>query len=285
MPCVHILQSSHAPDPSAESSATAGLTSCPVLRRHAGRPDHPDADPLLDELPVAMVYNGVSHAVLMSTPLDLEDLARGFSLTEGVVDNPTEVLDVEVHIETAHGLIDIRIPQRRFSALKERRRQMAGRTGCGLCGLESIEALPTLPQAPIPRRAVRVPDTESIDRALGALEAHPGLRQDTGCAHIAAWCAPDGTLRLLREDVGRHNALDKLIGALRNTATDSGFALVSSRASYEMVLKAARGDLPALVAMAAPTARAVALAREAAIGLVARARPGRSVVYHDPGLS
>ncbi len=258
---------------------------CPVQRRHADRPDQADTDVLIEEVPVALAYNGVSHAVMLATPSELEDLARGFSLTEGIVADRHEILDLEVHTGCEGVTVEMRIPQRRFAALKERRRNLAGRTGCGLCGLDSLSALPRVgaPAHPSPRPR---PSTESIDRALGHLDDHQALFRDTGAAHGAAWVDAQGGIRLLREDVGRHNALDKLIGALLAPGTPAppvdGFVLVTSRASYEMVQKVASAGLPALVAVSAPTAMAVRAAQTAGLVLVGFARQGRSVVYAEP---
>ncbi|GAA0622518.1 formate dehydrogenase accessory sulfurtransferase FdhD [Halomonas beimenensis] len=237
-------------------------------------------DVLAREVPVALVYNGISHAVMMATPEDLEDFALGFSLSEGILAHPHECYDLEVR-EEARGLaVHLTVASRRLAELKARRRSLAGRTGCGLCGTEALE------QAIRPIARVRAPALAdvAIQRALAALADHQALQAATGATHGAAWCDGVGRIRLVREDVGRHNALDKLIGALAREGgpSESGFALVSSRASYEMVHKSASAGIGALVAVSAATALAVEQAREAGLLLVGFARPGRHLIYHRP---
>jgi formate dehydrogenase accessory protein FdhD len=253
--------------------AAASCRSAPCARPIEG-----DADAIADETPVALVYNGISHVVMMMTPADLEDFAVGFSLSEGIIERATELRDIEVHARE-HGLeLAITLPPARESVLKEMRRNLTGRTGCGLCGAESLEqAIRAV--APVPRGLVI--EARAIDAAVAALPRSQPLAQATGGTHGAAWCARDGSILAAREDVGRHNALDKLIGALARagTALDEGFALVSSRASYEMVTKAARAGVQLLAAVSAPTTLAVRLAEEAGLSLVAFARPGRLSIY------
>ena len=237
-------------------------------------------DSVAVELPVALVYNGVSHAVMMTTPADLEDFAFGFSLTEGILEAREELYGLEVHEEASGIAVHLDIATARFMALKQRRRSLAGRTGCGLCGTESLE------QAIRPVASVvapTVPD-EAIQLALEALHWHQPLQRDTGAVHAAAWCGLDGEVVMTREDVGRHNALDKLIGAVLKQRLDvqQGFALVSSRASYEMVHKSASVGIGCLVAVSAATSLAIEQAQQAGLKLVGFARPGRHVIYHQP---
>ncbi|MDX1505977.1 MAG: formate dehydrogenase accessory sulfurtransferase FdhD [Spongiibacter sp.] len=232
------------------------------------------------EMPIAMVYNGISHAVMMATPENLEDFALGFSMSEGVLSEPSQLYDCEVKA-VEHGLsVEMRIATSRLAALKERRRNLTGRTGCGLCGTESLEA------AIRPVREVKAPPVSdrAVQRALGALQHFQPLQAQTGASHGAAWCDLDGNIRLTREDVGRHNALDKLLGALIAAAEPlhSGFVLVSSRASYEMVHKSCALGIGALVAVSAPTSMAIEQARAAGQLLIGFARNGRHVVYHRP---
>ncbi|MFC6672156.1 formate dehydrogenase accessory sulfurtransferase FdhD [Marinobacterium aestuariivivens] len=232
------------------------------------------------EVPVALVYNGISHAVMMATPADLEDFALGFSLTEGILRSPDELYDLEVREEAAGIAVQLEISAQRLAELKQRRRNLAGRTGCGLCGTESLS------QAIRPVAAVQAPHIgdDAIQRALAELQRHQPLQQDTGATHGAAWCGFDGRIRLAREDVGRHNALDKLIGALVRDGVDlsRGFALVSSRASYEMVQKSCSAGIGCLVAVSAPTSLAIEQAREAGLLLVGFARSGRHLIYNQP---
>jgi len=246
-----------------------------------GARSEPASDAIAMEAAVSLSYNGLSHVVMMMTPADLEDFALGFSLSEGIVERPAQIYDIVTQAH-AQGLeIAITIGNERFQHLKDRRRNLAGRTGCGLCGAESLE------QAVRPVPAVdcaAVIEGAAVQRALDALDAWQPLQRSTGAAHGAAWCASDGGIVLAREDVGRHNALDKLVGALARAPEPrgEGFALVSSRASYEMVGKAAQAGIGILVAVSAPTAFAVRLAAEAGITLVAFARTGRLSVYSRP---
>lgn len=239
---------------------------------------HDSTETVAEEVPVALVYNGVSHAVMLATPADLEDFALGFSLTEGIISRRSEVYDIAVRATTLGVEVQIDIASERFAALKARRRNLTGRTGCGLCGVESLEAAVRQP-APVGQRT-QISDT-AILQAMSALPAHQPLHSLTGGTHAAAWADIKGTVRWVREDVGRHNALDKLIGALACDGVDptSGFVIVTSRASYEMVQKTASYGIGLLVAVSAPTAYAVRLAREARVRLVAFARDGRFTDY------
>lgn len=247
-------------------------------RHHAGGTVVDRLETLVDEVPVALVYNGISHAVMLATPADLEDFALGFSLSEGILAEPGQLYDVEI-ADCADGMeVHLEIASERFAALKERRRALTGRTGCGLCGVESLQAAVRRP-APV-RRAAPVA-ASAVHRALGLLEEYQPLRGMTGAAHAAAWVSPQGTMELVREDVGRHNALDKLIGAMARKRMDpaAGFAVVTSRASVEMVQKAASAGIGLLAAVSAPTAFAVRLAEDCGLTLVAWARAGRLTAY------
>ena len=192
-----------------------------------GARSEPASDAIAMEAAVSLSYNGLSHVVMMMTPADLEDFALGFSLSEGIVERPAQIYDIVTQAH-AQGLeIAITIGNERFQQLKDRRRNLAGRTGCGLCGAESLE------QAVRPVPAVdcaAVIEGAAVQRALDALDAWQPLQRSTGAAHGAAWCASDGGIVLAREDVGRHNALDKLVGALARAPEPrgEGFALVSS---------------------------------------------------------
>jgi FdhD protein len=235
-------------------------------------------DDVAEEVPVALQYNGISHAVMLATPLDLEDFAYGFSLSEGLVDRAEDLHDVEVEQVEQGIVLHIDIASRCLARLKERQRTLAGRTGCGLCGMQSLEqALPRCEQRVAPVRL----DTAAVSCALDAMRARQALQSATGATHAAAWCTPRGEVRLLREDVGRHNALDKLIGALARDRVDAtqGFFAVTSRASYEMVLKTVRAGVGALAAISAPTALAVHTAQAADLCLIGFARGRDWVAY------
>lgn len=242
----------------------------------AGRVES-QSDWIADEMPVAIVVNGISHAVMLATPADLPDFALGFALTEGLVDGRADVHDIEVE-PVADG-IELRLEVSSACAwrLRERRRTLAGRTGCGICGAESLSTV-RLPPRPVTARALRA---DAILRAHREMEGLQPLRRLTGATHAAAWCAPDGTVRLVREDVGRHNALDKVIGAAIRGGVDlqDGFLAISSRASFEMVQKSTRVGIAALSAVSAPTSMAVALAAECGQLLVGFVRQGGLVAY------
>jgi FdhD protein len=238
-------------------------------------------DMVVDERPVALVYNGISHAVMMATPADLEDFALGFSLSEGIIADPGECYGIEVTNGTAGIAVEIDIASRAFAGLKERRRAMAGRTGCGLCGVDSLDQV----CRPLPKLApARGFTAGGVRRALAGVQERQVLTRRTGAAHAAAWCAMDGALRLVREDVGRHNALDKVIGAMvrAREAPGEGFLLITSRVSFEMAQKAALAGVSALVGMSAPTLAAVELAEAAGMTLLAFARGQDFVCYTHP---
>lgn len=252
----------------------------------AAGPDHASGDRELEdriaaEVPIAFTYNRVSHVVMMATPRDLEDFAFGFSLTEGVVEGADDILAVRVVPRSGGIELAMTIGEEWFDRLSTRRRNMEGRTGCGLCGAENIE------------QALRMPDPvgnrfrtghAGLQRAVSELQKHQPLQAETGATHGAAWCAPDGGIIRVREDVGRHNALDKLIGSLCRDGFDpsSGFVLVSSRASYEMVYKTAAAGIELILAVSAPTTLAVEFAERTGVTLAGFARPGRHNVYSFP---
>ncbi len=268
--------SGHCPLPLAVDALPASRR-LPVLRLD-GAAARLAEDLLIEEVPVAMVYNGVSHAVLLATPCDLADFALGFSLSEHILHAPGELFDCEI-VAGEHGVeLRLEIASARFAALKQRRRSMAGRTGCGLCGVDSLDAVAQT-IAPLPLRPTL--HAAAVARAVAELPHWQPWHHATGAAHGAAFCNADGDILLAREDVGRHNALDKLIGALRRQRIDTGdgFVLVSSRASYEMVQKTASAGIAALVAVSAPTAYAVTLAESCGLLLAGFARPGRLVAY------
>lgn len=235
-------------------------------------------DTLAEEIPVALELNGISHAVMLATPLDLEDFALGFAISEGIVDTPKEVFDIQVETGCDGITVKLEIAAGCFARLKEMRRNLTGRTGCGLCGTESL-ARAIRPLRPLAQP--RTLDAEAVRRALTGLRRHQALQQVTGATHAAAWCDDSGELRLLREDVGRHNALDKLIGAAlaSHPAERDGFVVVTSRASMEMVQKTVTAGFSTLVAISAPTRLAVDLAQQAGLCLIGFARPERWVAY------
>ena len=256
----------------------------PLARRAARRSlasgEVATIETIATEVPVALVYNDISHVVMMATPQDLADFALGFSLSEGILRRPGELANVEV-VEAGNGIeLRLTVDRRRFGLLDSRRRNLAGRTGCGLCGVDSLEAaLRALPQL-APSAA---PSLDAIRAALAALPAAQRINSETHSVHAAAWADMAGDIRLVREDVGRHNALDKLIGAMALAEVDftRGFAVITSRGSMEMVQKAVTMGMPTLVAISAPTTLALKLAEESRLRLVALARADSLTIYND----
>lgn len=240
------------------------------------------SDVVAEEVPVALEYNGISHAVMMATPADLEDFALGFSLTEGILVQPGELYDCDI-VRGAEGIqVQMTVMTERFIALKEKRRNLTGRTGCGLCGAETLAQAVRHPAAV---SAGTVFSAEVLHAALHVMQEQQQLQRQTGATHAAAWMDRDGRIRLVREDVGRHNALDKLIGALAEDKQDfsSGAVIITSRASYEMVQKAATVGIGFIAAISAPTALAIRLAKETGVTLVGFVRSQGHVIYAGPG--
>ncbi len=234
-----------------------------------------------EEVAVALVYNGISHAVMMATPCDLEDFARGFTLSERIVEKPSEIFDIDVEPVGKGIEVRLKIAGGRMAVLQERRRSMAGRTGCGLCGVDSLDA------ALRPVAAVAAPlavSAAAIRRAMAALPTQQPINKLNGATHAAGWADASGALVAVREDVGRHNALDKLLGALAKSGKSrpGGFVVVTSRCSYEMVQKAAAAGASAIAAVSAPTSLAIETAEQAGIALVAFVRGDRLTVYAHP---
>lgn len=240
----------------------------------------PAGDLLAEEIPVAVHYDGVAFAVMMATPSDLEDFAYGFSLTEGRA-HPRDIVAIEIRPVLEGILLDIKTRHPAPIGADGGGRNLPGRSGCGICGSRLLEEVVKHP-APV-ARGITINAT-SLDTALQSLEHRQPLNAATGATHAAAWARSDGALMLVREDVGRHNALDKLIGAMLRAGVESdrGFALVTSRASYEMVTKAAIAGMPMLAAISAPTALAVHLAQDCDLTLAGFVRPGRHVIYSHP---
>lgn len=255
-----------------------------VARRHepgntvGERVTAPHREIVAEEAPVALIYDDRPFAVIMASPVDLEDFAAGFSLTEGIVAEASECEAIEVQEQTRGWELRITLAAPRAEALQARVRALAGRTGGGLSGVESIaEAL----------RPVERPETNAVflsEVIVAAVAAFPGyqvLNHATGASHAAAFVDAAGRIVALREDVGRHNAVDKLIGALARDGfpMSRGFVMVSSRCSYEMVHKVAAAGIAVIVSVSAPTGLAIDLASRVGVGLAAFARDGRFTVY------
>lgn len=243
------------------------------------RPD--DSDHIAAEVPVAMTYNRHAHVVMMATPDDFEDFGLGFSLTEGIIGEAGDLLATSVLPRDGGVELAMTITEPWYDRLQTQRRNLTGRTGCGLCGAERIEQALRYPE-PV-KKTVSV-GHRAMQRAVNDMTAHQPLQSVTGATHGAAWCNLAGEIVELREDVGRHNALDKLIGCLARKGFDpgAGFVLVSSRASYEMVYKAAAVGMEVIMAVSAPTTLAVEFAQRSGVTLVGFARPGRHNIYTFP---
>lgn len=265
-----------------------GLLSAQGMRRHpvwtrdailqsADPAAHGDI--LAEEVPVALVYNGISHVVMMATPLDLQAFALGFSLSEGIISAPAEIYGMDI-VPVCGGIeVQIELSARRFMALKEQRRAMAGRTGCGVCGVEQLQHIgKPVPPLPFTQRF----DLQALDRGLAQLSAFQPIGQQTGCTHVAAWMTEDGSLQQGCEDIGRHVALDKLLGYRSQQQWHHGAVIVSSRASYEMVQKTAMCGAELLFAVSAATTLAVEVAERCGLTLVGFSKPGRATVYTHP---
>jgi FdhD protein len=248
------------------------------VRRVEASADAARVEEVAVEVPVSFVFNGRSFAVMLASPGDFEDFARGFSLTEDVVDEVADLRSIEVRSVERGVEVHVAIPQGLADRLAQRRRALAGRSGCGVCGADGFaEAL---------RPVRRVASDEAfapaaIRRAVASLGAHQALNRRIGAVHAAAFADATGRIVVAREDVGRHNALDKLIGALAvmSIARSTGFVVVSSRCSYEMVHKTAAAGIGLIAAVSAPTSLAIDLAGKVGVGLLAFAREGRFTVY------
>lgn len=251
-----------------------------AIVRHRGASSTPAFDHVAEEIPVALVFNGISHVVMMATPRDLEAFAHGFALTEGVVASAAAIFDCEVFLREDSAEVAITIAQEDFVRLKDRRRALTGRSGCGVCGIDSLEMLDLRPEA-LPPALIKVDLRQALARAADGLRAHQALMQATGGVHAAAWCTPEGEIVHVFEDIGRHNGLDKLIGHLAMQGTDlrRGFVFLSSRGSYELARKAARMGIPLLATISAPSSLAIRIATEAGMKLVGFCRQDAFVDY------
>ncbi len=264
-----------------EGLAAGAATEPRVRIRRSAEGESVVAAELAQEVPIAFEYNGISHAVMLATPADLLDFALGFSLSEGIATS-AQCYGIDVQPTEAGITLAIEIAGEAFVQLKARRRTLAGRTGCGICGTESLEQV-LRPLPDLTGIALRVTPA-ALARAHAGLAAVQPLQRATGAAHVAIWCDRDGAIVAAREDVGRHNALDKLIGALARARIDAraGFVLVTSRASVEMVQKSATAGIALLAAVSAPTALAVRVAEGCGQTLIGFARGATFDVYTRP---
>ena len=234
------------------------------------------------EAPIEIVVGGAPFVVMMATPCDLEDFVQGFLLTEGAVGRPDDIRGVEIERAADGWRIQVALTAAKLKEHLARKRAIGGRTGCGLCGVEELSQLPA-PQRKIDHGTTI--DPSAIGSALAELEKRQPLNALTRAAHAAAWCSSEGQIVLVREDVGRHNALDKAIGALMRAGVDadSGFFLITSRCSFEMVVKAAIFGAAVLVSVSAPTSLALTRAREYGVSLIAVARADNALCFVAEG--
>ena len=263
-------------------STEAYLTLASVaVSRWNGSAERAHLDDVAEEVPVALEYNGISHAVMLASPADLDDFALGFSFSEGIIRRRDELYDCEVIAEPDGIRVALQIASERFAALKDKRRNLTGRTGCGLCGAESLQHAIRTPPAVLSSASFS-PDL--LQAGFQQMERMQGLQHRTGATHAAAWLDRRGDVTLVREDVGRHNALDKLVGAMTCARADfaTGAVLITSRASYEMVQKAATLSIGMLAAVSAPTGLAIRLAESTGMTLAGFVRRQGHVVYAHP---
>lgn len=263
-------------------SSTAWPTSreVPVQRTEGGKVEH-TTDFVAEERPVGLLYQGIPHVVMLASPADLEDLGVGFTLSEGIVSDATDIHSVEVATQADSLNVNLGISGASFAALLRRRRNLTGRTGCGLCGVESVE---DAVRHPTPVGVGIQVSHEELHAELANLHTRQPVNGKTGSVHAAAWALPGEGIQFVREDVGRHNALDKVIGALVRAKIDctQGYFIITSRASFEMVQKAAMVGVSFVAAVSAPTSLAIEIADNTGVTLVGFARADRHVIYSHP---
>jgi FdhD protein len=236
--------------------------------------------PVAVEAPVAIEFNGIGYAVMMATPTALEDFAYGFARSERLISDASHVVDVDSHSAERGTILRVTLVPDCAEKVVDRVRHRVSESGCGLCGIENLEQA----LRPLPRLvAGPIASSEAIFCALANLGEHQYLNRETGAVHAAACCSANGDIRIVREDVGRHNAFDKLLGAMMRGGVgwDDGFALLTSRCSYELVEKAALANCPTLVSISAPTSLALDRAREVGLPLVVLARPDALLRTND----
>lgn len=257
------------------TTSPAGTSSCGY--RSPGKPDSAAAL-LPDEAALALNYNGLAHSVMMVSPVDLEDFALGFSLSNGLLESAEELYGLQVSGAAERWQADMEVSSRAFWRLKAQRRALAGTSGCGLCGVEALsQALPDLPRLP----AHPVPPASALDGLRDRIAQRQKLGQLSGAVHAALFVDDSGAIRLCREDIGRHNAFDKLIGALARGGfrPEDGFAVLTSRCSLELVQKAVRARIPSLVCLSAPTSTSVSWARAQGLTLIHLPRQAPARLY------
>ena len=226
-----------------------------------------------EEVPIAILFNSAPYAVMMATPADLDDFAVGFALAEGIITSASHIKNI-LTLPSEEGLaVDLAVDEKHLNRDRMVKRSLEGRVGCGLCGIEDIKDAIRMPEGIVVNTAL---SPRAVAKAYEALPKYQPMNAVNRTVHAAAWCSADGVILLSREDVGRHNALDKLIGALAKSKTNlrDGFVLMSSRCSFELVQKCALAGIGALATISAPTALALQLAKQAGLKLAALSKGG-----------
>ncbi len=253
-----------------------GVEQRSVEVRHAEHLQSAETDLVAQEVPVAIAYNGESHAVMMASPIDLHDFAIGFSISERIVDSKSDIRAVEIRRARQGITLQLQIKPSLMKRLDGKRRQLSGRSGCGVCGITDLAAaipsITPLPDSTLPSHTV-------IDLAVKSMQEVQALQQQCGAVHCAALFSASGELIAWREDVGRHNALDKLIGNQIDTLSREQFFVMSSRASHELIAKVAISGVGTLVTVSAATSLAIDLAEKANLNLVGFVRESRQIIY------
>jgi FdhD protein len=251
------------------------------VERWQGSEYNTQTDYIAEEVPVSLVYNGTPHVVMLMTPANLEDFALGFSITEGIILQPEEILSTHVYNRSNGIEVRLEIPENRFCNIADKGRNLTGRTGCGLCGASTLEQAVRYPNPVV--SGLKLPMSELIS-ALTAIGHQQPINKLTGAVHAAAWALPGQGIQYVREDVGRHNALDKIIGLLLRLGKNpaEGYVVITSRASFEVAQKAASVGISLLAAMSAPTGLAIRIAEETGLTLIGFARQNQQVVYTHP---
>lgn len=264
------------PDSISGKPALEGVEQRSVVLRHAEHLQSSENDLIAQEVPIAIAYNGQSHAVMMATPIDLHDFAVGFSISERIVDTADDIRAIEIR-EAAQGItIQLHIKSELAERLNGKRRQLSGRSGCGICGISDLAA--AIPEiTPLPDS--KLPSHTIIDNAVESMQSVQAIQQQCGAVHCAALFSATGELIAWREDVGRHNALDKLLGNQVGELRLDQFIVMSSRASHELIAKIAINGIGTLVAVSAATSLAIDLAEKSNLNLVGFVRESRQIIY------
>ncbi len=268
-------QSADLAKPAMQSEPGSKLSNFSVISPNASAQDILRA--IIVEAPIAFEFNGIGYAVMMATPAELEDFATGFSLSEKLIDGVDQILSIDVHEAELGWIVRVQLSPELSERLVSRVRKRVSESSCGLCGMENLEDV----MRPLPHVLKRLTVCDAaIFRALKSLRAHQPLNAATGSAHAAAFCAPDGSILMTREDVGRHNALDKLIGALAKAKIDAstGFLLLTARCSFELAQKAILANCPVLVTISAATDLAIKTAAQCGLRLISLARHDGALV-------